>query len=348
MRTQKRFRKAAVLAAILSAATFGSQALAQTSSTTSDVSVAVVNGLRSLNVTGTSPVSGLPVPGTGPAALALGPTATQAPFGVVVSDLQYSRVGYDVAATLSDLYKVDPAAAGGYDCATKLESSQFAVNYANLLANSGAKALVDPVLTFTGTVPINLSLLTGLLSGTPTVPVQGVVQDVTTSLSMMGVTNGVGGAFTNQGAHPVCGLAATTPTSVPLQAGTPQNPDLTGLASQLLDLANGSDTVLTLTEAVTAGLLPPEADDIGGPVWTSLRSTLQALDLASPLATILNLNGLTDSVFATLSTTAAPVLNLVGQTGVYQNVPNLVLTPNSATPAGVYRGSMLVTLTDRP
>lgn len=325
------------------------------------VTTAVVNGMRGLAVTGVS--AGAPV---GTASLAFSTSTTQAPFGVVVTDLLYERKGYSVNATLSNLYKLG---ATGVSCDAEIPSAAFHVTYATKPSVTDIKAVVDPVLTFVDS-DLNEDLLglntlltdaVNLLGSTLTVTVDNVdaiIQEVATATALMTVSDGATSAFADPAAHPDCASSgATPPSSVLLQSGAPATLDaaqLDGIRNSLFDLANGADSTLTAAEAVGYGLLPTGSDLPGGDLYEATKAeillvlqtnSLDGLVSATELETITGL-----VVSDLLATVTDLVTSLIGQSGVYPNLPVLNINRDPLVygdpTTGTYHGVMTVTLSE--
>lgn len=350
-----------VASVVLAAAT----ALADTA--TVPVSLGVVNGARVLQVTGTD-TAGLPA---GPAAFAFGPNTTSAPFGVVVSDAMYERTGYEVTATLSDLIMVDEDT-GDLRCGTTVPAGALEVLHAAALDPADVDGVVESLLTFhaediradvdgalTGVgAVLDVTLPSVMPVTVPSVP--GAVQDLSSlpgavvdDLTFMTVSGGLGGPFADAAVHPRCpGSGDATATAVPLQDGTPNTPDLTAVRTAIFDAA-ATDTSLDAPEAIAAGLLPPGSDVPGGVLYEATKSAIaQSLAEAGIDGAVIEsiIDTVTGSVIDDLTaTTTDLVLDLIGQTGVYANVPTLSVDPEQVSDAatGLYHGVMTVTLVDR-
>lgn len=328
------------------------------------VTHSVVNGFRSLAVTGSNGTA--PV---GPPSLTFNSTTASAPFGIVVSDLMYERKGYSVNAVLSNLYKLD---ADGINCNAAIPSTAFGVTFDPVPTQGAVKAVLDTTLTFVeesikeellAADPMLSSVLSAITGDLPvTVPgVKGVVQEVVPSFAtpLISVGNdGLGGSFTAQSEHPGCvGSGAASPTSVGLQTGAKNDPtalELTALHADIFDGANTSTTeALTVAEAMAAGLLPTGADSTGGTLFEATKTAVKAvIDAESTLVGLVSdaeLLATTDAVVdGLLATSGQLVLDLIGQTGVYTNLPKLNLdTAKAGDPTtGAYHGVMTVTLVD--
>lgn len=366
MNIRKRL-KGAVAVGALASMVFGTQALAQSSTT---VSAAVVNGQRHLAVTNSS--------FAGPAVASFRSHGTESPFGVLVTDVAYENTGYDVKATLTNLYLRDLAKTNDYDCTETIPSSAFSVGYQTAAgAPTGVEALVDTLLTFSDDIGNNLTelglatILSAFTGSSVSPQVQALPKlvadaDVTSTLGLMGVADGGTGAFTSPAPHPICG--GTGSTQVTLQSGTSGTPsatNLTELATRIFDVAESDadgDSLLTPTEAIADELLPADAttaanratdpDTPGGALWESTRGALvELLDTSVSLITEAELDSLTTSVVAdlTASSIASSAVQVVGQSGAYSNVPQLVLNRGTtdSLSSGLYQGVMTVTVTDR-
>lgn len=325
---------------------------------TLSVNLLSVNGTRMLHLTGASLA--------GPATLSFNSTtALSAPFGVVVTDAAYARRGYDVEATLSNLYPL--GADGNLACtADPVPSGAFALDPGSSVSTTDPAALVQSVLTFTDddiVANVNDILGTGTLTGTIALtpaPVTGLLRELSETeldgLSLMTVTPGANVVtLTAPDAHPGCPAQAPAEgapiTAVPLQGAETATPDLSALATSALGTAAGGDAVLTPTEAIANEHLPANAVTPNeGDLWHATRQALVAT-LDSAVQLLLGSDGLdtlTTSVVADLEATSL-VFDLVGQTGVYASVPSLDFAPDAAgdPKTGLYHGVMTVTLTDR-
>lgn len=326
------------------------------------VTVAVVNGMRGLTVTGVNTGGTAPL---GTPSLAFGANATQAPFGLVVTDLLYDRKGYTVDAQLSNLYKLG---ASGVSCDASIPSAAFNVTYATKPSVTDIKAVLDPVLTFhdadlnedLGGLNTLLTDAVAALGTTLTVTVDNVdaiIQEVATTTALMAISDGSAAAFTDASEHPDCqGSGANTPTTVPLQTGAPTTLDasqLTALRNSLFNAADANTSAtLTAAETVTAGLLPTGSDQPGGDLYEATKAeillVLQANSLDG-LVSATELETITGRVVTDLLAAATDlVTSLIGQSGVYPNLPilNLDRTKDGDPTTGTYHGVMTVTLTD--
>lgn len=347
----------------------GAAAIADTSSV--DVTLGVVNGARALTVTGVGS-TGLPA---GAPQLSFGSTGTDAPFGLMVTDIAYKRTGYSVTATLSDLRRL--ATDGTVDCAvgSEVPSSALTVGFATRPNVTDVTALAEPLLTYSDDINDNLTTDLGLdltalnITTTLTATIAdfaGFVQDLDASgLTLMAVSDGAGGTFSTAADHPGCAATGAVGTPIALQAGSTTNPvDLTGLTTTLyntIESDTDSNTVVDVADTIAAGVLPQTADDAGtittsgGILWEATRNVLKQLLADNGLTiTDADLVTLTTSVVADLEVPALVdgvgdlVLDLVGQSGIYPNLPTLTLdrTKTESAATGMYHGVMTVTLVD--
>lgn len=349
-----RTRRALVVAAVVGT-TISAQAFADTAATSPPVTLAVVNGQRLLQVTGSDLV--------GPASLGFGTNATEAPFGVLVTDLAHARTGYDVSATLSDLYRLDRDQASGFDCASRVASSRFGVGFGvapPFVPAVDVAALLDPALTFTGeTTDLPTGSVRTLLEGAGitkvTAQVQGALTELASAVTLMDVTDGANGAdptFSAPAAHADCDPSAASPTSRFLQSGTPASVDPASFVPAFVGLLDGADgtvedAVITPAEAIAAQVLQPGTDQPDGQLYEATRNSLATL-LAGVDLGLLTVDQITAEVVAVITTVQSDLLlDLVGQSGVYANLPKLVYDPDPNAVTGLYQGTMTVTLTDR-
>lgn len=288
-------------------------------------------------------------------AIALGTTGS-AGFVANVADVRYDRVGYQVTANLSDLYKVSGSS---FDCSKKIAASNFALGFlASPIALSDIAALVDPVWDLAGTVTGTLATALGVASGTAVTVsnfageraehvLAGAFTGVEDALPIK-VAAGSGGPFTAPAPHATCDLSPGSPaTSRLLMGGT--GSDLAALFAWVEDAltstadSNASGTV-TGNEMVTSGTAADAT--LAAAVRTALGTSgvaLAAFDTLIAAGTITM-----TQIYATLTATLDPVAALVGQTGTYLALPKLAATiPDTAT-TGTYRGTLTVTLIDVP
>lgn len=325
-------RSRAVIAAatltVLGAASIG--AWADTSSTV-PVTTSVLAGTRTLNVTdpaGTNiGTSGLP--------LGVGHGGS---FLVNVLDTNYQHAGYQVSATMTNLYRL---ASGSPDFnGTPIPSSAVSVGYpSNLLDLLDVQSLVTPVVQLTGA--LNLPLLSAVnVSQTVnglTQSVQSLTDPVTKAtlssvLNQLPVTLNTGevGAFTSPASYPGDGTSNASPTSKVLMSGTAQQP----LTSALVAAINSTLGGLTAQQLITAGLLDQN---------TVLQAAATALGVPTNLLTSTDIT----TILTTLTGTVTGLTgNLLGQSGSYTTMPALSINVPSGVTTGTYQGQMVVTLMD--
>jgi len=296
------------------------------------VGATVINGTRTLNVKD--------VAGGAVSSLALGAGHGGALL-INVSDINYAHVGYQVTATMSNLY---PYSSGYQFNQTPIPSSAVSLaSPGNLLDVANLSTLITPVihltdsaLPFTALTPLNATV-----TGTTTT-VSTLASTVTqTTITALGdelpvrVATGGGGAFTNPAG--VSGQTGTfNPTAVDVLDGTAQS-----LAALLTDLKNTlNNAKATAQDFVTAGLLDQNSvltaaatqlglttDQLTGAQITQIMNAAASVTDLQPLA------GLTDKV--------------LGQTGSYNTVSQLSLQVPAQQPAGNYQGELTLTLMDK-
>ncbi len=276
------------------------------------------------------------------------------PFLSNVTDLQYDRTGYQVTATLSDLYAWDGA---DFECGTKLDASAVSLGWAvDPTSVTDVEALPSTVWDLTGQLDSTLASLLGVSDGT-TITVTdlageqidralaGVFDGLEDSLPIQ-VDTGTGGAFTNPAPHSTCEPAPADPATVhSIQEGSPN--DLTALfnwvTNEVTDAADvDTNGDITGTELVDSGEVTDA--DLAEAVRQALADAGVNLGL---LDTLLAAGDITmDDIYALLTATLDPITSLLGQTGTYLSVPELSLSVPGGVPGGTYRGTMTVTLLD--
>lgn len=328
--SRRRVTIGAVALFALAGATLG--AAADTS--TVPVTVAVVNGTRTLTVTDPA---GAAIGGSG---LPLGVGHSGA-FLVNVTDANYAHAGYQVSATMTNLYPY----AGTYDFGGDvIPSSAVSVDYpGNLAGLVDIESIVAPVVTLSG----NLGLL-GTISG---LDVDGVTQSVQTLSNAVtqdtlatvldqlpvSLTAGATGAFTDpadigQAGEP--GAPHGSPTSKVLMSGDAQSP--TALLDALVAALDNDLGGSTAQELIDAGLLDQD---------TVLTAVAGDLGLVPSLLTNLQITTILNGLTGTVTDITGDVL---GQTGTYSSLPALGIDLPVGTDTGVYRGQLVVTLMDKP
>lgn len=328
-----RVRIAAAGTAAMLAVGAASAYAGQTSTVT--VGATVINGTRTLTVKSLT--------GTQLGAFTLG-TGHAAAFLVNVSDINYAHVGYQVTATMSNLYPYS----GGYQfTAPPIPSSAVSLAFAgNAFDVTNLSTLVTPLIHLASTsLPFSVAtpLDTTIAGTTKTVATIGTQTQKSLSSLLdqlpVRVATGAGGAFTDPAA--VTGQSGTfNPTAVDVMDGTKQS--MQGLLDDLVSALNAGHT--TAQDFVDAGLLDQNAviaAGLGALGLTSdqLTSGLTAQLLAVP-ASVTDLQALVDPVANTAD-------KILGQTGSYNTVPTLSLTLPNQQPAGNYQGELTFTLMDK-
>lgn len=286
--------------------------------------------------------------------IALGTTGS-AGFVANVTDARYSRVGYQVTANLSDLYKISGSS---FDCTKSIAASNFSLGFlASPVALSDIAALVDPVWDLAGSVTGTLAAVLGVASGTAVTisnfsgeraehALAGVFSGVEDALPIK-VAAGSGGAFTAPAPHATCAPSAASPTSRLLMDGTGSN--LAALFTWVQDeITETADTdsggTVDANELVTSGA----ADNAA--LAASVRTALQTSGVAlTTLDTLIAAGTVTmTEIYTTLTATLDPLAAIVGQTGTYLALPKLAAVIPNGTTTGTYRGTLTVTLVDVP
>ena len=303
-------------------------------SSTVPVTTVVATGTRTLNVTDPTGAAiganGLPL-GAGHGGALL----------VNVTDVNYQHAGYQVSATMTNLY---PWAGSAYDFnGTPIPSSAISVDYpSNLLDLVNVKSLVDPVIKLAGSVsvgPAGLGLPTSVnqtVNGT-TSSVQTLANAVTTStlasaLAQLPVTLGTGetGSFSSAASLPGEPTAHPSPTSKVLMSGSAQNPASAALVSALETTYGGK----TAAQLVAAGLLDQNA---------VVSAVAQQLGITPDLLSAADITSIMSSLTGDITGIVGSVL---GQSGSYNTLPTLSINVPPSASAGVYRGQLVVTLMD--
>ena len=331
--SRRRVTVGAVALVALGGATLG--AAADTS--TVPVVTAVVNGTRTLSVTDAAGAA------IGSGGLAVGRGHNGA-FLVNVTDANYSHAGYQVSATMTDLYPY----AGSYDFAGDvIPSSAVGVSYPGGLAGLvDVESLVAPVVQLTGT----LNLL-GLPVGSTAVSesVEGVTQSVTTLTEAVtqdtlaalldelpvSLVEGEDGTFDNPADLPSePGTPHASPTSKVLLSGDAQSP--ADLVTAIVGAINTDLGGSTAQELVDAGLLDEN---------TVVTAAADALGVVPSLLTGAQVTTILNTLTGTVTGLTGGIL---GQTGTYSSLPALSINVPTGTDTGVYRGQLVVTLMDKP
>jgi hypothetical protein len=301
-------------------------------SSTVPVTTVVATGTRTLNVTDPTGAAiganGLPL-GAGHGGALL----------VNVTDVNYQHAGYQVSATMTNLY---PWTGSAYDFnGTPIPSNAISVGYpSNLLDLVNVKSLVDPVVKLTGSITVGgLGLPTSInqtVDGT-TSSVQTLANTVTQStlasaLAELPVTLGTGetGSFTAAAGLPGEPTAHPNPTSKVLMSGTAQDPATTALVNALESTYGGK----TAAQLVAAGLLDQNA---------VISAVAQQLGITPDLLSAADITTIMSSLTGDITSIVGSVL---GQSGSYNTLPTLSINVPSSASSGVYRGQLVVTLMD--
>ena len=301
-------------------------------SSTITVGATVINGTRTLNVKD--------VTGAAISSLTLGAGHGGALL-VNVTDVNYAHTGYQVTATMSNLY---PYSSGNYQFGqTPIPSSAVAMSFPGSLFDvANLSTLVTPLVHLTDSTGLfalaNLdATVTGTTNSVSTLATvtQKAASSVLNELPVR-VSTGAGGAFTNPAA--VTGQSGTfNPTAVDVLDGTSQS-----LGELLTDLINKLNTgVVTAQNLVDDGLL--DQNSVLAAAASALGLTPDQLSGAQ-ITSILNGVSATVSDLQPLTALGDKVL---GQTGSYNTVPQLSLTLPAQQPAGTYQGELTLTLMDK-
>jgi hypothetical protein len=321
-----------VLATLAAAGTLVVPVAAFADSSTVPVTTLVATGTRTLAVTDPTGAaigaSGLPL-GAGHGGALL----------VNVTDVNYQHAGYQVSATMSNLY---PWSGSAYDFAgTPIPSSAISVDYpSGLLDLVNVKSLVAPVLHLTGSVTVGgLGVPTAINQNVDgaTDSVQTLANTVTKStlaaaLADLPVTlqTGETGSFASAAGLPGEPTAHPSPTSKVLMSGAAQ-PPLTSALVSALNTTYGGETAAQL---VAAGLLDQNA---------VVAAVAQQLGITPDLLSSADITSIMSTLTGTVGSLAGTVL---GQSGSYNTMPTLSINVPSSASAGVYRGQLVVTLMD--
>jgi hypothetical protein len=330
--------------ALLALAACGASALAAlpaAAGTTIPVTVVAGSGSRTLTLTAPD---GTALDATHGLTLGAGKTAA---IVAGVTDSTYSHVGYQVSATMSNLY---PYTGTTYNFAgTPISSSAVSMaTPAAPLDLANVSATVQPVLSLSGNLTSVLGPIIALLPGGTTLT--NVVTQVTAApQSLAAVASHVvdgtlaglpirtssaqSGAFTTPASlgvgDPVQG---GTPTTMLLVSGTPQTGTLSSLVSSLQSTLGAQ----SVTSLISSGVLDQSS------VLTGLASTL---GIPASLLSLVNVTNLLGALTPTVTSLTG---GLLGQSGTANSNATLQLaTPSNLAP-GTYKGVLTVTLADVP
>jgi hypothetical protein len=331
-------RKRHLLAtSLIAAATvaIASGAVAQDTSTT-DLTVVNIAGSRDMTISS--------VGGGAFTSVDLG-TARTVPFLANVTDVLYDHVGYELNASMSNLYPLDggsPVCGGD-----PIPSGSLSVGFpaADAFALGDISALAEPVFNLTGTVNDTVaSLVPGLslgeaLESTLDGQQLDIDLDELVDILPLDVGNSDGGPFTDALAHPDCGDGAGIPTPVGVQAGERNTTafDFAALESDIAALIG--DGTLTLDELVSEGIFSESAVD----------GAIREAVIGAGGSLLLLLDPALDTVMTELRSTmdvAVDVTSLLGQSGMYNTVAQLNVGDLSSFDGGTYGGRLEFTLID--
>ncbi len=309
------------------------------------ISASVVAGTRTLAVKS--------VDGGTVSSVTLGAGGT-AGFMVDVRDLAYSRSGYQVSASLSDLYQLSGST---YDCTKKIPASSMAMGFlASPISLTDVAAVATPVWDLTGQLTGALATTLGTasptafsvanLAGTQAQRTRSGVYSGTESVLPVTVAAGTGGAFALPAAHAGCAPApAGSPTTRLIMSGGQQNQAALftwvqdGFRSAADQNSNGT---ITGTELLNSGSVG--SSQLAEATRTALG--VAGVNLAL-LDTLVNAGTVQMStIYAAMTATLDPITSLAGQSGTYVSLPKLTATIPTGTGAGTYTGTMTVTLVD--
>jgi hypothetical protein len=270
--------------------------------------------------------------------LDLGTARSQA-FRVRVVDTTMDRTGFEVMSSMSNLYKADGQ---GYDFGTTIPSKKVWVDYGLDPVNAqGVAAVVTPLYNLSATVPQPLCGVLTSLGGSCTISmssVEGVRQALPVDVDLSALPGlplvpqmGETGTYDSPD---YAGIAANDPAK-PAQVSATTKRVLSGdvgVSQTLLDALKAA------LDAKVAGT--PVGDLVSeGTLTTGLRNAVGGSVYDSLTAG--QVQGLIDLLNASA---LAPLLaNVVAQTGTYLSFPNLHVTVPTGTPAGAYKGTLVVT-----
>lgn len=267
--------------------------------------------------------------------------ARSLPFRVRVVDSTMDRTGFSVSASMTNLYLDD---GGTLDFGESIPSSDVAVaDPLNPLNLQDPTVLVQPV--FDAVASIGDGTICTLLG----LPLLGGVceinlSDVTGELQTVELPVDLGdlsglpllpqsaspGAFTNPSFEGVAapdpaGAGAPAATTRQLVSGTVVDDAavLSNIEDELNDLLAGLD----IDQQVDTGVLTSALRDTVGIVWDLLSGAQVDTVIESTTATLQSLTG----------------TDLLAQAGTYLSFPMLELDVPDASPAGTYRGTLVVT-----
>lgn len=281
-------------------------------------------------------------------------------FEAVVTDSNYDNYGFNVTATMSNLYGYSD---GNYNCSQMIPSSDvYLASPTSLLDVGGVSDSAIPTLTLSGNIgsALGSTILTalGISSGAANITnlattttdeaynqsqldggVAGslIGSAVTTADSSLPIAitapNNVSGtAFANPAADPTganCNVSGSDATPVAVESGSD---DLTGMTSDVTGVVNG------LASPTTALTLANDG-------WISESSVISGVESALHIpAGLLNStidNNIMSALLPTVTGNSSIEVN-----GSYAATPSMWISSSSTIPGGAYQGQLTVTLAD--
>lgn len=276
--------------------------------------------------------------------LDFGTTRTQ-PVRVRVVDTTMDRAGFQVSATMSNLYKA--TGTSSYDYTASIPSSAVTVGYPQVpLSMKDVSAVVTPVFDLaenvTGqTLCTSIQLVGGTVCDISVSGVRGLRQTVTVPVDLADLTalplvpqQGETGAFTTPN---YSGIGDHSGKPDPLPTATSRR-----------FVSGGLGTVLTTIQsrlATLVGATAPATSVVdAGTVTDTLRTALGTGTGGVPVFDLLSLTdaqALVDGLVATLKPLVPA--DVVAQSGTYLSFPLLNVAVPSSAEAGDYRGTLVVT-----
>jgi hypothetical protein len=291
-----------------------------------------------------------------------GLNASNGPAGFVtnVTDTSNCDVGFQVSATMSNLYQYTPGTTPTWTCANTIASSKVSFTQpTNPLSLNNISALIDtPTLALTGALS-GLTILGTTLSNVTNALVPGSLTTSSTNplISQTGLGLPAGellnslyaalplqiqassntGVFTSPATAPAgCTGGGTTPTSLTVMSGASNTGLLTSGVTNYLDTITGTatGTAIPVTDLITDGILS-QASVLGAVLPAALQAVISLL-------TPLEITNILSAITVTVSNTA-PVLNTLTESGLYTSLSDIAVNTASAT-AGEYEGQLTLTL----
>lgn len=267
-------------------------------------------------------------------------TGRMKPARIRVVDTDMSRTGFNVQASMSNLYLVSGSS---YDYAQKIGSASVSVTYPAAALNVlNVNALVAPIFNGTlsaGAVCSLLGLLPSCLPGDLALSnLAGTLRNVTLPVNLSDLSklpivpqSGDAGSFTNphyQGVgagDPAKGSNPATQLRV-ISGGATTN--LAGMISSVQSALSGAIAGLPTTQLVPQDTLIVAIKDAVKNALGTVLTDSQALSLVTSVT--LTLNALTDN-------------DILRQTGTYLSYPILNVAVPGTAAGGDYRGTLVVT-----